>query len=91
MVKQCKGCGEDIISIKTGMGRVDVDAEPVWIVPGNGSAFYTIDGGILFGAQAGDANDDPDTKFVEAFMPHRWHCPNGGKKPRKRNRPSGYR
>lgn len=91
MEKQCKGCGADILTIKTGYGRIDVDVEPIWVVPGGGDAFYTLDGGIIFGEPAGDGNDDPDTNFVFVYTPHRGHCPNGGKKPRKRNRPSGYR
>ena len=38
-----------------------------------------------------DADDDPDSNFIEAYIPHRGHCPNNGRAPRNRRRPSGYR
>lgn len=93
--KYCRGCGAEILIIKTGTcyGRMIVDAEPVWIKQETGGkSFITADGRILFGRQAGDADDDPDTNFIEAYIPHKGHCPNNGKKPRNRQRrPSGYR
>ena len=82
------------MSIKTGtiMGSVTVETEPVWIrQQSGGGSFYTADGRIVFGTEAGDADDDPDTNFLYVFVPHRGRCPNNGRKPRQRHRASGYR
>lgn len=93
-IRECRGCGADIMIIRTDTvyGRIIVDAEPVWItMDAGGETFVLADGRIVRGWIAGDANDDPDTNFVEAYAPHKANCPNGGKKPRQRRRPSGYR
>ena len=90
----CRGCGAEILIIKTGTcyKNVTVDAEPVWVKPmTGGNPFFTADGRGIYGHEAGDADDDPDSNFIEAYIPHRGHCPNNGRAPRKRNRPSGYR
>lgn len=93
--KPCKGCGVPIFTLKTStiMGRVMVEAEPVWVkLATGGDSFYTADGRGIYGQIAGDADDDPDSNFVEAYIPHRGRCPHGGKAPRNRKpRPSGYR
>lgn len=93
--KTCRGCGAEILIFKAGgyYGRVTVDAEPVWIrQQSGGESFFTKDGRTVFGIQAGDADDDPDTNFLEVYVPHKGHCPNGGRAPRNRiRRPSGYR
>ena len=93
-IKKCRGCGAEIMIIKSGgvYGRVTVEAEPVWIkqITG-GDLFITLDGRTVFGQIAGDADDDPDSNFIEAYIPHKGKCPNNGRAPRKRHRPSGYR
>jgi len=90
----CRGCGKEILIIKTGTfyGRVIVEAEPVWIRQATGGdSFLTADGRVVFGTIAGDADDDPDTNFLAVFVPHKGRCPNNGRAPRQRRRPSGYR
>ena len=90
----CRGCGAEILVIKSGgfYGRVTVDAEPVWIrQQSGGDPFFTADGRTVFGHEAGDADDDPDANFMMVFVPHKGHCPNNGRAPRTRRRPSGYR
>lgn len=93
--KRCRGCGEEILVFKTGTfyGRVVVEAEPVWIrLETGGESFVTADGRILFGHEAGDADDDPDSNLMMAYVPHKGRCPNNGRAPRARQRrPSGYR
>jgi len=92
--RYCRGCGAEILIIKTGgfYGRVTVDAEAVWIKQQSGGKnFFTADGRTVFGYEAGDADDDPDANFILAYIPHKGHCPNNGRAPRKRQRrPSGY-
>ena len=91
----CRGCGAEVLIIKSGSyyGRVVVDAEPVWVKQQTGGeSFLTADGRTVFGIQAGDADDDSDTNFIEAYVPHKGHCPNNGRATRNRKRrPSGYR
>jgi hypothetical protein len=92
--KLCRGCGEEIRIIKNGgfYGRVIVDAEPVWVrMDPAGELFITADGRAITGYEAGDADDDPDSNLMEAYVPHKGHCVNNGKAPRARRRPSGYR
>lgn len=92
--KYCRGCGAEILVIKSGgfYGRVTVDAEPVWIrQQSGGDPFFTADGRTVFGHEAGDADDDPDANFLMVFVPHKGHCLNNGRAPRTRHRPSGYR
>lgn len=93
--KRCRGCGREVLIIKTGTvyRNILVDAEPVWIKQETGGqSFFTMDGRMVYGVQAGDADDDPDTNFIVAYTPHKGHCPTGGRAPRNRQRrPSGYR
>ena len=92
--KKCRGCGAEVLIIKSGgyYGRVMVEAEPVWIKQMHGGdPFITLDGRTVIGQAAGDADDDPDSNFLEAYIPHKGRCPNGGRAPRHRSRPSGYR
>ena len=93
-VRTCRGCGAEILVIKTGTfyKTVIVEADPVWIrQETNGDPFVTADGRILFGREAGDADDDPDANLMAAYVPHKGRCPNNGRAPRQRRRPSGYR
>jgi len=93
--KRCRGCGREVLIIKTGTvyKNVLVDAEPVDVIQETGGdLFVTADGRAIHGYQAGDAMDDPDTECIPAFIPHKGHCPTGGRAPRNRQRrPSGYR
>ena len=85
----CPGCGEEILVIKTGtlVKSVMVEAETVWIrQETNGDEFVTADGRILFGREAGDADDDPDANLMPAHIPHKGRCPNRGRARRKRER-----
>ena len=92
--KFCRGCGAEILIIKTGTfyGRVVVEAEPVWIrQESGGDLFFTADGRAVTGGEVGDAMDDPDTEYLFVYIPHKGRCPNNGKAPRNRQRrPSGY-
>lgn len=93
-IRKCKGCGEDVFIVRTGTAykNVVVDAEEVWIrMESGGELFFTVDGEPKYGHQAGDADDDPDSNLIPVYAPHLGHCPNNGRKPRKRRRPSGYR
>ena len=86
-VRICRGCGAEIRIMKTETvyKNVMVEAETVWIrLASGGNVFYTADGRPVFGYLAGDADDDPDTNFLEAYIPHLGNCPNNGKAPRKR-------
>lgn len=83
----CRGCGAEIIWVKTPQRkRMPIDAEPVWVklVP-HGHTFVRKDGSFVFGERAGDADDDPDSNFIQAHESHYATCPVGGtfRKPRK--------
>lgn len=92
---KCRSCGAPVIWIKTKLNkRMIVDAEPVWIKKDyHGYPFFHLDGSQVSGILAGDADDDPDVKFIEAYQSHFATCPDADKfrKPRKHKRPSGYR
>lgn len=93
-VKQCRGCGTEILIIKTGIyGNVMVEAEPVWIQKkSGGESFITIEGNTVIGEQVGDAADDPELELIACYRQHRDRCRTRGKAPRNRKpRPSGYR
>ena len=97
MTNQCRGCGAEVIWIRTINNRrkMPVDAEPVWVRLSAGlDSFVTLDGRILFGKKIGDAwDDDPDANVVEAFESHFATCPVGGKFRNRapRTRAPGYR
>lgn len=67
-----------------------INAELIWIrTKQGGNTFLMTDGNVVFGVKAGDADDDPDGKFVEAHESHFATCPQAGKfrqprKPRER-------
>lgn len=83
----CRGCGAEIYWVRTVQGtRTQVDAEPVWVkLKLGGYPFFRLDGSIVNGTKAGDADDDPDSNFIEAHESHFATCPVGGtfRKPRK--------
>ena len=76
MKKQyCRACGAQIGFIKTKQFRtVPVDADPVWIRPGEGFTYILPDGKTIQGQIAGDADDDPEGKLVEAYISHFATC-----------------
>jgi hypothetical protein len=95
-ITTCRTCGQEIFWVKTRLGagsRMPLDAEPVWIrKEAGGKAYFLQNGEAVQGRITGDADDDPDTNFIEAYTPPKGHCPTGGRAPRKRQRrPSGYR
>ena len=78
----CRGCGAEILIIKTGgfYKTVQVDAEPVWIrQQSGGDSFITADGRTVFGVIAGDADDDPDSNLVKAYESHFATCPDANR------------
>lgn len=84
----CVACGAEIEFVKTVARKtVPVNVEPVWVklIPGGGT-FLKKNGEFAFGMIIGDAEDDPDSNCVEAYIPHKGVCPLGGKKPRARSR-----
>lgn len=90
--EKCRYCNAEILMIKSVKDghRYPADAEPVWIRQQTGGAtFMTKDGRWIFGFEAGDADDDPDSNLIKAYIPHKAACP--GRGPRKHRRPSGYR
>lgn len=82
MINQCRGCGAEVIWIKTTANRrkMPVDAEPVWVLPeSGGDTFVQKDGSIVFGRRIGDAwDDDPDANVLECYESHFATCPVGG-------------
>lgn len=76
----CRGCGAEVVWVRTASGmKMPLDAEPVWVKlkPG-GHTFIRLDGSFVFGTKAGDADDDPDSNFVEAHESHFATCPQAG-------------
>lgn len=84
----CVACGAEIEFIKTKARKtVPVNAEPAWVkLEHGGGTFIRKDGDFVFGVLIGDADDDPDSNCIEAYIPHRGVCPLGGRKPRARSR-----
>lgn len=83
----CRGCGAEIIWVRTPQKKkMPIDVEPVWVklVP-HGHTFIRRDGSFIFGERAGDADDDPDSNFIQAHESHYATCPVGAtfRKPRK--------
>lgn len=98
MMNKCRGCGEEVIWMKTPAGKkMPVDPEPVWIeIGGRGQKpFIRKDGSFVFGRKVGDAyeNEDPDSNLVEAYESHFATCPVGGefRNRQPRTRPKGLR
>ena len=87
-IEKCHGCGEMVLFIKCVDGKTHTaDPEPVWIrLDADGDSFITKDGRIAFGEIVGDAYDDedPDCNLIECYVPHKGHCPNGGRKRRRK-------
>ena len=73
----CRGCGKEIGFIKMVNGKTQpVDPEPVWVRQVyKGKPFIRKDGVYVYGEIAGDAEDDPDTNLIEAYMSHFATCP----------------
>ena len=87
-ISRCRKCDAEIYWIRTKGGRrMPVDAEPVRIKQDyHGWPYFQLDGTEIFGTKAGDADDDPDTNFIEAYESHFATCPNADdfrRKPRK--------
>lgn len=78
--EQCRYCGAPIRRIKARNRKtVPVDAEEIWIrLDPRGETYLTEDGTFVWGAPAGDADDDPDSNLIRAFEPHKGQCPGGG-------------
>ncbi len=88
--KLCKACGKEIFFIKTDHFKsVPCDAEPVWIhQQSGGTPYIRIDGSTVVGYIAGDADDDPDSNLIPAYVSHFATCPAGDqfRKTRKKDR-----
>ena len=97
MISRCRGCGADVLWIRTTANRrkTPVDAEPVSVLPMvGGNTFIRKDGSILFGRKIGDAwDDDPDADVIECYESHFATCPVGGqfRNREPRTRAPGYR
>ena len=76
----CRGCGAEVVWIRTNDGhKMPVDTEPVWVkLKMGGYPFFYLDGSCVHGTKAGDADDDPDSNFVEAYESHFATCPQAG-------------
>ncbi len=86
---RCRGCGAEIIFIKTENGKtMPVDMEELTIIPEAGSPqlFVTGEGKVIHGWIAGDACGEPDT--VQGYISHFVTCPNADcfRKKRKKDR-----
>ena len=77
MSDKCRACQAEIIWIRTKNGNtMPVNAEPIWVkLQTGGDTFVQMDGTIVFGVPAGDADDDPDSNCVEAHTSHFATCP----------------
>lgn len=75
-VTSCRGCGREIAFIKTIKGKTQpVDPEPVWIRQAEGGKpFLRTDGSYVYGRIAGDADDDPDSNLIAAYVSHFATC-----------------
>ena len=97
MISRCRGCGAEVIWIRTAASRrkTPADAEPVWILPeSGGNTFLQKDGSVILGRKIGDAwDDDPDANVIEAYESHFSTCPVGGqfRNRQPRTRAPGYR
>ena len=92
----CRGCGAEVIWVKTITGRkkMPLDAEPVRVkVESGGKADFRKDGYVVIGRIVGDAYDDPEGEVVEAHESHFATCPVGGqfRNRKPRTRAPGYR
>lgn len=85
----CRACGAEIEFIKTkAFKTVPVNVEPVWIRPDHdGNSYVMKDGSVILGVMAGDADDDPDSNCIMAYVSHFATCPYGGKFRRRNSRP----
>ena len=71
----CRACGAPIRFIKTKQFKTTpVDADPVWIRPGEGFTYILADGRTIQGQLAGDADDDPNSNLMEAYISHFATC-----------------
>ena len=96
MITTCRGCGAEVIWVKTAANRrkMPIDAEPVWVkVESGGNTFILADGRCVIGRRVGDAFDDPDAEVIEAHESHFATCPMGGqfRNRKPRTRAPGYR
>lgn len=75
-VTACRGCGKEIAFIKTEKGKtMPVDPEPVWVKQEKGGKpFIQVDGNYVYGWIAGDAEDDPDSNLIAAYVSHFATC-----------------
>lgn len=85
-IEPCHGCGEMVLFIKCcDRHTYTADPLPVYIrQDARGQSFITKDGRFVWGFEVGEAEDDPDSKLIECYVPHKGHCPNGGRKRRRR-------
>lgn len=83
---KCRACGAEIYHIRSKTGRwLSLDVEPVWIrLDYHGDPFYRLDGSVVLGTQAGDADDDPDSNCVEVYQSHFFACSEQEKLRKKR-------
>jgi hypothetical protein len=87
-LRECQGCGELVLVIKTNEGKkMAFDPEPLLIREDpSGDVFFKDTGEPIWGEPAGDAFDqfdDPDSEpLYRAYVPHKGLCPNGGRKRR---------
>ena len=97
MKDRCRGCGAEVVWIRTAGNRrrMPADAEPVWIlIEDGGKLFFRKDGTGVFGRKIGDAwDEDPDANVIEAYESHFATCPVGGqfRNRAQRTRAPGYR
>ena len=97
MTNRCRGCGAEVIWVKTVTSRrkMPIDAEPVWVLlESKGSTYVQKDGTFVIGRKVGDAwDDDPDANVIEAHESHFATCPVGGqfRNRQPRTRAPGYR
>ena len=72
---KCRACGKTIAFIRAkGKRPMPVDPEPIWIKAGRGYPFILANGSMVKGEIAGDADDDPDSNFIEAYVSHFATC-----------------
>ena len=84
---KCRGCGKDILFIKTAAGKsIPVDTEPIQFIPEEAyDKFVMMDGTVQRG-QAHDGDELDAERFMIGYRSHFATCPAADEFRRKKNK-----